>query len=262
MEFVRYLINQRKVIGELIYSDFRAIYLSTYLGAAWAVIQPMCLIFVLWFVFEIGLRGGSSGEFPFVPWLACGLIPWFFIAECLNGGVNSVIKKGFLVRRVAFRLGLLPIVTIGVALILHAVLLVVLLALLLLYGFKPGLYWLQLPYYTGAAIALLLGISWLTSAVMVFIQDVKYFMAIATQFGFWLTPIVWPIESLPEHYQTIARLNPFNYIAEGYRNTLMGQHWFWESPGVALIFWASAAILLVVGALVFKRLRPHFADVI
>jgi len=82
------------------------------------------------------------------------------------------------------------------------------------------------------------------------------------QFGFWLTPIFWNISMVPQQYQWIIKLNPLFYIIEGYRNSMIYHKWFWQDLHTTLYFWVVTGVFFVVGALTFRKLRPHFADVL
>jgi ABC-type polysaccharide/polyol phosphate export permease len=124
------------------------------------------------------------------------------------------------------------------------------------------MYWLQLPYYTICLFVFIAGIGWLTSSINVFFKDVRQVVTILLQFGFWGTPIFWKIDTIPSQYHIILELNPLFYIIEGYRNIFINQIWFWEQPLSALYFSSIALAFLLFGTLVFKRLKPHFADVL
>ena len=126
----------------------------------------------------------------------------------------------------------------------------------------PSIYWLQAPYFIACTVFLVLGISWLTSAFRVFIKDVGNFITVIIQIGFWATPIFWSRDLVPEKYEYIIEFNPMAYIINGYRDTFINHVWFWENGAVTFYFWGIVAIILVVGIIVFKRLRPHFGDVL
>ena len=144
----------------------------------------------------------------------------------------------------------------------HLFLLLLLTIIVILYGYYPTWYWLQLPYFVFWSVVLVLSIGWLTSSLRVFIKDINELVGVILQFGFWLTPIFWSIEMVPERYQFIVKLNPMFYIIDGYRNTFINQVWFWEQGSETLYFLATTAVLFVTGSVVFKRLRPHFGDVL
>lgn len=261
--FLKHIYNSRELLFVLIKNDFKKQYLGSYLGFVWAFIQPLTFIVVIWFVFEIGFRSGpaTSGT-PFFLWLICGMVPWFFISNALTSGTNTIVNNAFLVKKVAFRVSILPLVELGSALIIHLALVGFLVIAFLLYGYRPTVYWLQLPFYILCSVLLLLGLSWLTSAIRVFIKDVGQMIAVLMQLGFWATPIFWSIDMIPTKYQWVLKLNPAFYIVEGYRDTFVTKVWFWEHQNITFYYFGLTLLCLALGAIVFKRLRPHFGDVL
>jgi len=156
----------------------------------------------------------------------------------------------------------LPIVKLFSALIVHLFFIVVIFIVFYLYGRNPTIYGLQVFYYSFSAITLLVGLTLLSSSLMVFLKDMKEIVAILVQFGFWLTPIFWSLNIVPEKYHKFLKLNPVYYIIEGYRDSFIHNRWFWEHPAYTLYFWCFTLLAFVLGTLVFIRLRPHFADVL
>jgi lipopolysaccharide transport system permease protein/teichoic acid transport system permease protein len=133
----------------------------------------------------------------------------------------------------------------------------------MLYGYPPDLHYLQVFYYLFAAIALLLGLSWLTSSLIIFMRDIGQLVAMVLQFAFWLTPIFWSAKILPVKYVNLIKLNPVYYLVEGYRESFIYKVWFWEGHYMlTLYYWIVTGCIFVLGAVVFRRLRPHFADVL
>jgi lipopolysaccharide transport system permease protein/teichoic acid transport system permease protein len=261
--FVCELFKRRQMISEMAKQDFKEKYLGSYLGIVWAFINPIVYICILWFVFQLGFKSQPAGDTPFVIWMLCGIIPWFFFSECLATGANSIIEKAFLLKKINFNVALLPIVKILSSLILHAFFLLCILIMLILYRIPFSVHALQVCYYLFAMLVLLLGLSWLTSSVSVFFRDMGQLIPMTTQFLFWLTPIFWPAKLLPVKYLNLVKLNPVYYIIEGYRDSFINHVWFWKvHPWLTLYFWVVTCSIFVLGAVVFKRLRPHFADVL
>ena len=126
--------------------------------------------------------------------------------------------------------------------------------------------WVQVLYYSFAASALALGIGFLTSAVNVFFKDMAQIVSICLQFGMWLTPIMYSEQLFLDKGITIAplilKLNPFYYLAAGYRDSMLTGNWFFERPTLTIYFWVVTIGMMFVGLKVFKRLRPHFSDVL
>lgn len=262
--FIKHLINNRKLLMILAYNDFKEAYLGSYLGIVWAVIRPVVFILVIWIVFSYGIRpgGSASANTSFILFLLTGMIPWFFFSEAFSKACESLVKNQFLVKKVAFSINILPLVSILSCLIIHLILLFLLVAVFILSGSYPDLYWLQLPYYMLCSIMLLLGLGWLTSAIRVFVRDVSEIVALIVQFGFWFTPVFWSPEKVPEKLRFILDFNPMAYIIQGFRNVFIEKVWFWQDTIATSIFLIMVLLLLFFGAIVFKRLTPHFGDVI
>ncbi|MCU7800352.1 MAG: ABC transporter permease [gamma proteobacterium symbiont of Lucinoma myriamae] len=261
--FLKHVLESRELLFTLSNTDFKEQYLGSYLGIFWAVLRPALFIAVIWFIFGIGFKSKPVNDgTPFILWLLCGFIPWFFFAEAVNKSMNAIVSNAFLVKKVAFRVSILPLVKILSTLYIHIVFVGILLFIFILYGYYPTIYWIQIPYFIVCTIVLTLGLGWLTSSLKVFIKDIGEIIGLIIQFGFWLTPIFWSINIIPEKYHSIIKLNPMFYIIEGFRNTLIHQTWVWESSDLTIYFIGITMVIFVSGAIMFKRLRPHFGDVL
>jgi lipopolysaccharide transport system permease protein/teichoic acid transport system permease protein len=225
-------------------------------------VNPTITIFIFWFVFQVGFKTRPVAEVPFILWLMAGMVPWFFIADGLSSATTSITEKNYLVQKVVFRVSTLPIVKILSALVIHVFFLVVLFFMFLGYGFTPVVHSVQVIYYLFAMIVLLLGLSWITSSVIIFLRDTGNIVSMILQFGFWMTPVFWSLNILPEKYQGYIKLNPAYYIVEGYRDSFINRVWFWEHARLTLYYWSVTGTIFVLGAIVFRKLRPHFADVL
>lgn len=260
--FVAEIHAKRGIIYELAKRNFQQQYMGSYLGFVWVFLQPLIFISVLYAVFTFGLRAGQSADIPFVVYLISGMIAWMYFAEILNATTGVIRGHSFLVKKVDFRLSILPIVRILSSLIPHLFFLFIAIIISWMNGFAPSLYTFQVFYYLGAMILLLIGLGWITSSTSLFVSDVIKLVAIVSQFGFWLTPIFWSINNIPAQYHWIIRLNPMYYVVNGYRDSLIYKIPFWEHPGGTLYFWAVTLCTLYFGISVFSKLRPHFAEVI
>ncbi len=261
--FFSAIYDKRSILYELAKRDFQQQYMGSYLGFVWVYLQPLLFITVLYLVFTFGFRSGSSSEgVPFAVYLISGMIAWFYIAENLNAGANVIRQHSFLLKKVDFRLSLLPIVKLLSSSIPHIFFIMIAILVAGLNGIYPTFYTFQVLYYFGAMVALLLGLSWLTSSTNIFVPDVSKIVSVIVTFGFWLTPIFWNISKIPEQYQWVIKLNPANYIVQGYRDSIIAHIGFWEKPYEALYFWTVTGITLWLGITVFKKLRPHFAEVV
>ena len=256
------IIKNKRLLWSLTKNDFKQKYIGNFLGVFWAFIQPTATVLIFWFVFQVGFKSQPIDNFPFILWLVSGMFPWFYFAEALSSGTNSIVANSFLVKKVVFRVSLLPIIPIFSAFIVHIFFIFFMFAMFMYYGYSPSVYWVQIIYYLFAVSVLLLGLSWLTSSIVVFFKDIGQMVAMFIQFGFWLTPIFWSMKMVPEQYYWIIKLNPMVYIIEGYRNSMVYHKWFWEDMNMTMYYWIVTAFIFVLGAFTFKKLRPHFADVL
>lgn len=258
--------KNRRLIGKLAKNDFKTRYAGSYFGAVWAFVQPVVTIFVYWFVFSVGFRS-DTGELgvPFVLYLVAGIVPWFFFQDALMGGTNALLEYNYLVKKVVFNISVLPVVKILSALFVHCFFVVLTVVLYLLHGRFPDMYYIQIFYYTFCVIALVLGLCYATSALVVFFRDLTQIISILLQIGVWLTPIMWIAETSLKgnmFLQKLLQFNPMYYVVSGYRDVFIMKHWFWERPGWTLYFWVFTAVCYLLGSWIFNRLRVHFADVL
>lgn len=261
-DFLLYLIKSRSLMSELVKKDFHSRYLGSYFGVVWAFVHPIALMFVYWFVFEVGFKSQPVGDFPFVLWLITGMIPWFFFSEGLSQASGAIVSNSFLVKKIVFRVSILPLIKIISALIIHLFFLEFLTIVYLLYDFTVTIYYVQIIYYLLALTVLLLAFSLIFASIMPFFRDIDQIINIVLQFGFWLTPIFWNLEIVPKNLHFLVKLNPVYYIVQGYRDTFINGVWFWEHSLLTPYFWIITIVLLLSGISIFKKLRPHFADVL
>ena len=258
------LYQNRKLVLSLAKNDFKTKYAGSYLGIVWAFIQPIVTILVYWFVFSVGMKAGTVSDYPFVLYLVSGIVPWFFFQDALNGGTNALIEYNYLVKKVVFKISILPIVKIISALFVHVFFVVFALILCACYGYTPSLYTLQIIYYSICTFLLVLGLVYATSAIVIFFRDLTQIISIFLQVGVWLTPIMWDINMLSSHPWLIKlfKLNPMYYVVTGYRDSMLGHVGIWNHASWTIYFWVVTILLFGLGSVIFKRLKPHFADVL
>lgn len=264
-EIFRYLkeiYNGRSLIYSLAKNDFKTKYASSYLGIVWGFIHPLLTIVTYWFVFQVGLRSGNVSEVPFILWFIVAIIPWFFFSESLTGATNVYTEYSFLVKKVVFRIELLPVVKIISSLFVHLFFFIFIFAMYASYGYYPNIYNFQILYYLLCTVVLTLSISLLTSTFVLFFKDLNQIIMIVLQIGFWFTPIGWPYTMLSDFWIIIFKLNPMLYIVEGYRDSLIRNILFIEHPYYTVYFWLFCLTTLVFGVRSFNKLKPHFSDVI
>ena len=261
--FISDVINKRRVIYELAKRDFKQQYQGSYLGFIWMFLQPIMYVSVLYAVFSLGFKAEASvNDMPFSLYLIAGMVAWLYFSSNLSAICGVIKNHAFLVKKVDFRLSVLPFVKLLSSLVPHLALVVLTIALAWYQGYSPSFYTLQVLYYTFSMCVLLLGIGWITSSTSIFVKDITKVVALVVQFGFWLTPLFWNIQMIPQVYQWLAKLNPVYYIVTGYRDSIIAHVPFWQRVDEAIYFWVVTLSLLLLGILLFRKLKPHFAEVI
>ncbi|MCI9322364.1 MAG: ABC transporter permease [Lachnospiraceae bacterium] len=262
------LWQNRKLIWKLSKNDFKKRYAGSYMGVVWGFAQPLVTVLMYYLVFDkifgtkaVELRSGV--EVPFALFITAGLVPWFFFSEAISQGTMSLIEYSYLVKKVVFKISILPVIKVLAATFSHLFFLGLAVLLGCIYGYYPSVYLIQVVYYGLCLFLLVLAMSYTTCAVVIFFRDLSQIISICLQVGIWATPILWSLDSLHNPVVvTLLKLNPLVYIVNGYRDSVYGYHWFFEDLSGTLYFWAVTAVLFLLGAAIFKKLKVHFADVI
>lgn len=260
--FVRLIFLQRHLIASMAKREVATQYVGSLLGFIWTFINPLVMIFVFWVVFSVGFKVQPTNNVPFVVWLTCGMAPWFIFSEIVSGSAGAVVSNAPLIKKTLFHSHILPVIKIFSSLITHCVFLVVLIGLIIFQKMPFSWYYFQFLYYLFGLSVLALGLGWAVSALNPFLRDIAQIVGVVLQVGFWATPIFWDIHIMPAKIQMIFKLNPMFYIVQGYRDSFIYFKPFWMHPLQTLYFWAITGTILVAGALIFKKLKPQFADVL
>lgn len=255
------IVKNFKLIFNLAVNDFKTRYASSNLGAIWNFVQPIVTVAIYVFVFQYGFKAVPVSNVPYVLWLIAGIIPWFFFSDALVGATNSLLEYTYLVKKVVFKIDILPMVKIVAAAFVHIFFIFIGIIMYIINGERFDIHIIQVVYYSVCATVLAIGLSYFTSAVVVFFRDLGQIVNIILQFGMWLTPIMWQIDILSPKLQQLMKLNPMYYITNGYRDSFYNDVWFFEKPTQTLYFWILTIIVYLFGTVVFKKLEKHFADV-
>ena len=257
------IYDNKDLVWSLSKNDFKTKYAGSYLGIFWAFVNPIVTILIYWFVFEFGLKAGAPiPNVPFILWFTSGLIPWFFFSDAVINATNSFIEYSYLVKKVVFKISILPVVKIISSMFIHLVFVVFIISIFAIYGKLPNLYMIQIIYYSFCIFILSLAISYATSALIIFFKDLSQIIGILLQVGMWMTPIMWSYTMIPQNLQWIFKLNPMFYIVEGYRDTLINNELFYNNFWGTLYFWTITAFIFITGMIIFRKMKPHFSDVL
>jgi ABC-type polysaccharide/polyol phosphate export permease len=247
----------RHLLASLARQELRRTYAGTAAGMAWAVLTPLVPLLCFTAVFSLGLRL-PLGNAPYVLGFAAAYLPWVLISTGIGSGVGSIIGHRHLVKRVRFPLQIISASSIVVQTLPHVVLLALTIAASLASGYARFPELLLLPYFYACAVVLAHGIGMMLSGLAVIVRDVQQVLPSFLNVWFWVTPIAWAPSALPPGGQALLALNPAAYVVSGYRHALMPRAFTAPTVAETIAFWTIAAGLLLIGAALFRRLRPHF----
>ncbi|MDB6100273.1 MAG: Transport permease protein [Gammaproteobacteria bacterium] len=255
---VREIVLYRELLVFLIWRDIKIRYRQTLLGGLWAVLQPLVAMVIFTFVFN-RLAGVNSGGSPYPLFAFAGLVPWIFFSTAVQQSSNSLLANQQLVSKVYFPRIFIPLGAIG-ALLLDLLLSLTLLGLLMLYYHRPvsaNIVWL--PAFIIAVTLAAAGVGLVLSALNVSFRDVKYMVPFAIQMGLFVTPVIYPLQYIPQSWQPLMGLNPVAGAVLGFRYAILGDPVSRTVVGVSV---ATSLALFVFGLLLFRRMESRFADVI
>ncbi|NQU65639.1 MAG: ABC transporter permease [SAR324 cluster bacterium] len=262
-KFISYLITYHGLIGAMALHEIKSRYIGSLGGVFWLVIHPLVMVSIYWLVFSFGFKVHPQGEVPFILFFLCGLTPWLTFQETLSNAAESIVRAPHLVKQVSFPLGALPMVSLLVGLVSQVVMILILLSGMLFYDMPWAWSFLNVFYYLFALMFFVLGLGWIVSSVNVFFRDVSQILTVGLGLWFWLTPVVWPPELFPADLLCWLKIfNPMYYVVEGYRESFLYGVPFWESSNNHFAFWIISGPLFFFGAVLFKRMRADFVEVI
>lgn len=251
--------RSRELLGLLIERDWKVRYRQAALGVAWAVLTPLAFTAVLTVVFGVLARLGPE-HVPYAPFLLAGLLAWNYFNAAVTRCTTALQQGSSLLSRVYFPRLLLPLANLIVPLADWAFGLLALGVILVWYRLAPTAHAVFLPLYALLAIVAALGAGTLLGALNAYYRDVRLALPVVMRLLFFLTPVVYAAERVPEGWRTLYAVNPMVSVIEGIRAGLIGT----APPTAAMVgvSAASAVVLLVVGVNVFHRLEKTVADVV
>jgi lipopolysaccharide transport system permease protein len=247
---------------ELIYTfasrDIKVRYKQTALGAAWAIIQPLFAMVIFTIVFG-GLAKIPSEGIPYPLFSYSALLPWTLFAEGITRSTSSMIANSNIMTKVYFPRLVMPISGILSPIVDFAVAFIILIGMLLYYGFIPTINIIWLPAFILLALATSLGVGLWLSALNVQYRDFQYTVPFIIQIWLYSSPVVYAASLVPEKYRLLYGLNPMAGVIEGFRWALLE-----TEPPSSMIFVSilMVAVILISGAYYFKRMEKTFADVV
>jgi lipopolysaccharide transport system permease protein len=249
----------RELLYFLTKRELQIRYKQSYLGFAWAIVQPVALTFIFALFFG-RLAGLSSEGIPYPVYALAGLVPWIFTSGAVAGATPSLVTDANLIGKVYFPRAAIPAAKMLSLIIDLVVAFVFLIFFALVYG--VSLHWtaFYIPVFVALDFAIVLGVGLFLSALNVRYRDVFVAIPLVTQLWLFVSPVVYSGALVTGAWRYVYALNPMASVLTGFRWALFGTH----SPGLGptLVSTAVALVLLAGGSLYFRRVENHFADVI
>jgi len=257
------LLQHKNIIFRLTERELKNRYVGSALGIFWTFASPVSqiLIYLLIFsvIFKVDVRA-SADPGGFAHWMIIGLLPWFLFSDVLTKAPFVLLGNANIITNMAFPAEILPAVNLLTATADHLLSLCVYVLIFVASGMEVSWRLLAiLPVYIALSL-LTLGLSWIFAALNVFLRDIGALCGIFVRIWFFLTPILYPLHLVPERLRSIYLLNPAIYFIEGYRFAFLGQ----SSVTMAsmMLFGLASLAFFSAGAVLFKKLEIHFADVL
>ncbi|MCI0625954.1 MAG: ABC transporter permease [Acidobacteria bacterium] len=261
--FFSKLVRHRGLIKSMVARDLRSRYVGSAMGLFWSVIHPLVLLASYTFVFSVILEqrlGDESGTASFAIHLFCGILPWLVFQETLSRSSTVLIENSNLITKTLFPSEILPVSILIANLVNHLIGLGIFLVVAVAYLQKLSWLLLLVPVYLLGLSLFALGLSWFVSSVQVFLRDTAQVLTVVLTFWFWLTPIFFDEQRLPQGLRLLMQLNPLAAVVTAYRKCLLR----FETPSLeALLFlYLLAFSAFLAGGLFFRYTKRSFADVL
>ena len=252
------LWRYRELLYFLTWRDVKLRYKQTLLGAAWAIIQPLCAMLLFTLVFG-RLARLPSDNIPYPLFAYAGLVPWTFFANAITNAANSLVGSTSLVTKVYFPRMIIPAAPVLAGLVDLGMAVLLLVPLLIYYQITLTWQLLFLPLFICLGTLLAFGVGMLLAALNVKYRDIRYALPFMVQLWLFASPVIYPLSITPPKWKWIFTLNPMTGIIEGTRSALFARPFDWTAIGVSLLV---ALFVIAIAAYFFRRVEDGFADVI
>jgi lipopolysaccharide transport system permease protein len=249
----------RELLYFLVWRDVKVKYKQTAIGAAWAILQPVLTMLVFTVVFGHFAKIPSDG-LPYSVFTYTALLPWNYFSQAIARSGTSLVGDANLIQKVYFPRLIIPLAAVTAPLVDFAVSFSVLLGMMA--WFSVPLRWMvvTLPFFLLLAMTTAIAVGLWLSPLNAKYRDIGHTIPFMTQFWLFVSPVAYSLNLVPEKWRLLYALNPMAGVIEGFRWALLGK----ESPdfGVIGVSTIVVLVLMVTGAVFFKRMERTFADII
>lgn len=251
------LWDYRELLWNLANREITQRYKQSILGYAWVILNPLFQLIVMSFVFDTILHVPSLGV-PFIIFLSVALLPWNLFTQSLSSSSNVLVSNSNLITKIYFPREILVYSTIIAKMVDFGYSCLVLVAFLIIFHIPITVFYLWIPLIFLIQLIFATGISLLVAAFNLFYRDIQYLLNLIILLWMYVTPIMYPIEVIPEKYRFVMSLNPMAVIINAYRQVMLGN----KNPNLYSLSVAAliSVVTFILGFVVFKKLEGEFAD--
>ena len=255
MSVFKELYQYRELLKTNVKKEIRGKYKGSWLGVIWTFLNPLLQLLVYSFVFPYILRVNVENYTIF---MIVALVPWTFFTTAIQTGTGSIIAESGIIKKVYFPREIIPISVVLSALVNFLITCIIMFLFIFFSGIGFTKLTLLFPFFVLIQTIFTLALTFLLSAITVFIQDIGHFVSIVLMLAFYATPIVYNSELLPAKFQWVISLNPMAQVINAYRDTLYYQKLpDMSSLGMLTVI---SIVALVVCYKIFKKLERSFAE--
>ena len=245
------------LLTNLVQKDFKVRYRNMSLGIFWSLLNPLVTTLVLTFVFT-QIKAFANGRPHFPVFLLCGLVPFNFFVMAWSSSTSSLVDNEKIIKRIPVPREVVPIATVLGNCVHLLIQIGLLLGFALAFGLGISRHWFWLPVLWSLEVIFVCGLALITAAVNVYVRDTRYVVESINAILFWLVPIFYPIELVPEQYAELYQYNPVAALVVALRSILLDGH----APHLPIIWKlaGSSLFMLAAGLLAFRKLKAGFYD--
>jgi lipopolysaccharide transport system permease protein len=253
--------SYRFFITSSIKTEFRLRFIRSKLGGLWMILNPLAQVLIFAFVLSAVLSSklpGIDNQYAYAIYLMAGTLGWSLFTEIVNRCLVLFIENGNIIKKLSFPKITLPLIVVGSALVNNLLLLISILLIFGILGHPPSAALIWLPLLMVITVAFAVGLGLVLGVLNVFIRDIGQVVPVAMQFLFWLTPVVYMVNVIPEQYRSWLSLNPLIPIVTGYQDVLLydrAPNWVGLGETACI-----TVALLFLSLWIFRKASPELVD--
>ena len=255
MRDIREIIKYKEFLKSNVKKDVRGKYKGSFLGILWSFINPLLSVLVYAIVFHYIMRFKIE---HYLIYLIAGIIPWNFFTTALNTGMNSILFNADIIKKVYFPRIILPISSVSSCLINFLISCIIVVVFAFFSGVGISIYLLLFPIIALIQYVFTLGVVFILSAIEIYVRDIEHIINFFVSMLFYVTPILYTTDYVPEQFKIILRINPMSYIIEAYHSIF----YYKTLPNMCdlSIILILSIVVFFLGYKIFDKLQRGFAE--